>query len=114
MVPVCRALQVGGIQAAYAAYSGLKDNQEYFYDGDELVTVVYQMMSVGRIDLAIDLLRLNLQVFPKHVGSYLLLAKLYVKKGDPAQAQIALQDAHAVVPDSLRVTELLARVGKGL
>ncbi len=112
MVPVCRALYIGGIQAADACYSEIKDSPEYLFDADELVTVVYQLMSVGRIDPAIDLLRLNLRAFPKHVSSYLLLARLYMRNDACAQAQAVLQEAHALVPGSLRVAELLARVGK--
>ena len=46
MVPVCQALQSGGIQAAYTRDSDIKANQEYFFDSDELVTLVYQLIGV--------------------------------------------------------------------
>ncbi len=110
MVPVCQALQSGGIQAAYACYAEIKDSQEYFFDSGELVTLVYQLIGVQKIDLAIQVLRLNLLAFPKHVGSYLLLARLYLKKDDHAQAQAVLQEAYAAAPNHPAVAELLAKV----
>lgn len=109
-VPVCKALQFGGIREAYTCYAGIKDSHEYYFDNDGLVTLVYQLISVKKIDLAIDVLKLNLFVFASHVGTYLLLAKLYMKKGDRPQAKAVLQEAHAVAPNSLSVAELLAKV----
>jgi CubicO group peptidase (beta-lactamase class C family) len=110
MVPICRALQLGGIQAAHACYADINDSQEYSFDPEELHTLVYQLISVERLDLAIDVLRLNLLAFPKHAGSYVVLARLHMKKGDYAQALEALQEARAIAPSSLRVAELLAQV----
>lgn len=99
MVPACQALVSGGIGAAYTCYSEIKDSQEYIFDQDDLVTLVYQLISLNKIDLAIDVLRLNLLAFPKSVGSYLILAKLYMRKGDHAQAAAVLQEARALSPN---------------
>ncbi len=110
MVPVCRAIQSGGIQAAYACYAEIKDSPQYSFDPDDLEPVVYQLFGVQRLDLAIEVLKLNLFAFPKHVGSHLLLAKLYIRKGDRAQAQAVLQAARALAPNSLTVSGLLAKV----
>ena len=87
MIPIGQALQEGGIQAAYARYAEIKDSPDYFFDEYELVTLVYQLMSVKKYDLAIEVLKLNLQVFPKSTESYHLLGTLYLKQGDPQQAE---------------------------
>jgi CubicO group peptidase (beta-lactamase class C family) len=87
MIPIGKALQEGGIQAAYACYAEIKDSPEYFFDEYELVCLVYQLMSVKKFDLAIEVLKLNLQAFPQDAESYHLLGKLYLKKGDTQQAE---------------------------
>ncbi len=81
MIPISQALQVGGIQAAYDCYSQIKGHmgEEYFLDSYELIPLVYQMLSAGKKDLAIEVLKLNLHVFPDHEGSLELLARLLTK-----------------------------------
>lgn len=109
MVPISQALQEGGIQAAYARYDEIKNNatEEYFFDEDELVDLVFQFMSVSKLDLAIDVLKLNLHVFPQHGGSYLMLARLYLQKGEHLQAMGLLEKALALEPDNTTAMTLL-------
>jgi len=87
MIPIGQALQEGGIQAAYTRYTEIKENPGYFLQEYELVTLVYQLMAVKKYDLAIEVLKLNLQAFPQDAESYHLLGKLYLKKGEPQRAE---------------------------
>ena len=66
-------------------------------------------MAVKKIDLAIDVLKLNIHAFPEHMGSYTFLANLYLQKGEHAQAEDILQKALAIEPDNQRVIELLKK-----
>lgn len=79
MVPICQSLAEGGIQAARACYAEIKDDPNYFFDEDELITLVYQLQSVQKFELAAQVLELNLEVFPAHAESQHMLAAL--KKG---------------------------------
>jgi CubicO group peptidase (beta-lactamase class C family) len=112
MVPISQALKEGGICAAYARYAEIKDNptQEYFFDEDELVNLMYQLRSVKKIDLATEVLELNIHAFPGHMGSYLYLAKLYLQQGKRAQAEETLLIALTINPDSIAAAELLEKV----
>jgi len=76
MIPIARALHTGGIQAAYSSYEKLKNEPDYFIDEYDLITLAYQLLSIGKTDLAIDVLKLNLVHFPKHQGTITLLEKL--------------------------------------
>jgi CubicO group peptidase (beta-lactamase class C family) len=76
MIPIARALHTGGVQAAYACYEEIKNQPDYFLDGYDLITLAYQLLSVGKTDLAIDVLKLNLLTFPEHRGTITLLEKL--------------------------------------
>ncbi len=111
MVPICRALESGGIQAAYARYAELKDDSSgvYHFDGDDLANLSIQMESVEKIDLAIEVLGLNLQVFPEHIESYIRMACLYSKRGDNPQAEEILRKALAIQPDNETVAEMLMK-----
>lgn len=77
MVPIARALQAGGIEAAYACYAEL--GREFVLDADDLVTLAMQLVSAGKPHLAIDVLTLNLHVFPEHTGSRTWLARLQMR-----------------------------------
>jgi CubicO group peptidase (beta-lactamase class C family) len=99
MIPIGQALQEGGIQAAYARYAEIKDDPGYFFDEYELVSLVYQLMSVKKFDLAIEVLKLNLQVFPQDPETYHLLGKLYLQQGDTAQAEEMFQQEKRWTPN---------------
>jgi CubicO group peptidase (beta-lactamase class C family) len=112
MVPISQALKEGGIHAAYARYTELKDNpaHEYFFDEDELVNLMYQLRSVKKITLATEVLGLNIHAFPEHMDSYLYLAKLYLQQGRSAQAEETLLKAFSIKSDCAAVAELLEKV----
>lgn len=78
MIPISRALQDGGIQAAYDCYAEIKTSGGggYLLDGYELIPLVYQLVSAGKVDLAMEVLRLNLHVFPDHAESHEFLSRL--------------------------------------
>ncbi|MCU0519899.1 MAG: beta-lactamase family protein [Anaerolineae bacterium] len=80
MVPICRALEEGGIEAAYACFAEIKDDEAYFIDEGELYDLTYQLLAVGNVDLAIDVLKLNLAAFPHHESSCLRLSELYNRR----------------------------------
>ena len=87
MVPISRALAEGGIGAAYARYTEIKARDDEFYFGEnDLLDLSLQLFSAKKIGLAIEVLGLNIHVFPEHTESYLEQAKLYLQKGEISQA----------------------------
>jgi CubicO group peptidase (beta-lactamase class C family) len=112
MVPISEALHAGSIQSAYACYDELKrsGSEEYVIDDYELISLVYQLMGVGKIDLAIDVLNLNIHAFPESVDSYTSLANLYFRKGQRSQAEEMLVKALSIDPNSPEAAILLEKV----
>jgi tetratricopeptide (TPR) repeat protein len=98
MVPIGRVLAEGGIPAAYACYHEIQENPEYFFEEEELIVLVRQLCNVRKYDLAIDVLELNLHVFPRHLDSLTYLAKLCTQTGDRARAEAAIQKVLAIDP----------------
>jgi cytochrome c-type biogenesis protein CcmH/NrfG len=72
--------------------------------------LVIQLVSVKKIELAIEVLGLNLQAFPEHIESYLCLAKLHLREGKHARAEEFRLKALSISPGNPAVTELLASV----
>jgi CubicO group peptidase (beta-lactamase class C family) len=77
MIPISRALKAGGIREAYDCYAEVKESigNGYLFDAHELIPLVYQIASVGKLDLAIEVLMLNLTAFPDHEYSHELLSR---------------------------------------
>jgi tetratricopeptide (TPR) repeat protein len=112
MIPICKALQAGGIQAAYDCYAGLKESssEEISFDDYGLLSLVYQLVSARKIDLSIDVLKLNLHAFPNNVDTYIFLARLYALKGETAQAEEAVRSALSIEPDNMEAVNLLEKI----
>lgn len=112
MVPISRALKEGGIQAAYARYEEIKasGDEEYYIDEDDLLNLVIQLTSAKKLDLAIDVLGLNIHVYPEYVASYLRLARIYLQKGENTLAKASLLKTLAIEPDNAAAAELLPLV----
>ena len=67
-------------------------------------------MSAKRLDLAIEVLGLNIHVYPEHIESYLEQAKLYLQEGETAQAKEILLKALSIKLDDTAAAELLEKV----
>lgn len=112
MVPISQAMTQGGILAAYARYDEIKASgtDEYYFDRDDLLNLSIQLMSAKKPDLAIDVLGLNIHVFPEYVESYTRRAKNHLQKGEFTQAEESLLIALSIEPDNPTVVELLETV----
>jgi CubicO group peptidase (beta-lactamase class C family) len=112
MVPICRALAEGGIQAAYALYDDIKAGgaEEYSLDEYDLISLSYQLVGAGKPDLALDVLELNLQAFPESAESYLERAKIHLQQGALAPARENLRQTLAIEPDSTVAAALSEQV----
>ncbi len=112
MVPISQAMLEGGIQAAYARYADLKAGgaQDYGFDADDLPNLVIQLVSVKKIELAIDVLGLNIHAFPEHIESYIEQAKLYLQQGNPTSAEATLLKALSIEPTDAAAAELLDKI----
>ncbi len=111
MIPIAKALQTGGIQAAYACYDEIKHNPDYLIDADELFSLFYQLMSAKEIDLAFQVMELNLYAFPENLGLHLFLARRYLHHNNPSRAKTLLQKALVISPENKTAIELLEKIG---
>jgi Tfp pilus assembly protein PilF len=87
-------------------------DQEYIYNHYELIGLVYELMAVGNIDLALEVLDLNLQAFPRSVDTHTYLAKLYIQKKQFSKARTLLEKALAIEPQNNEVLYLVEELQK--
>ena len=109
MVPVSRALAEGGLDAAYARCSELKTvgMQDYYFDEYALDSLALQLRMAKQLDLAIEVLGINIHFHPDHIESYLEQAKLYLQKEATTQAKEVLLKALSREPDNATAANLL-------
>jgi tetratricopeptide (TPR) repeat protein len=114
MVPVSQAMKEGGIESAYARYASLQASQvqEYDLDEDDLPNLAIQLVMAKELDLAIDVLGLNIHVYPQHIESYIQQAQLYLKKGAITSAEQSLLKVLSIEPDNTHALELLEQVSQ--
>lgn len=112
MVPVSQALQTGGIQAASDCYLRIKEDPNYSIDADDLLDLAYQIASVRKWGLARDVLEFNLQVFPDHLDSSLMLTRMYLQIGDHATARRILEQILVRNPTNAAAASLLIQVNQ--
>jgi CubicO group peptidase (beta-lactamase class C family) len=112
MVPVSQALEQGGVKAARACYVELKVNraEEFDFDEDDLLNLTYQLEVAGKIDLALEVLGFNLEVYPKHVASIIQQAKLHYFNGSNTKARKCLMTALTLEPENVEAKELLSLI----
>jgi CubicO group peptidase (beta-lactamase class C family) len=111
MVPISRALAEGGITLAYARYSEIKTREaEFYFHENDLLDLSLQLYSAKKIDLAIEVLGLNIHVYPEYIESYLQQAKLYLQQGEIAQAKEHLLNVLSIEPGNANASGLLEMV----
>ena len=109
MIPINQALIDGDIQTAYACYDEIKANRtdKYYFDEDDLISLADQLVSAKKLDLAIELLGLNIHVYPKYIESYIKQAKIYIQKGKIAESEKSILKALSIEPNNAIVIGLL-------
>jgi CubicO group peptidase (beta-lactamase class C family) len=113
MIPIAQALQTGGISQAYDRYEEIKGSPTYFFDADELIPLFYQLMSIKKVDLAIDVLELDLHAFPEQVGLHLFLAQNHLRRNNLVRAEAVLQKGLVISPENKALMDLLASIQLG-
>ncbi|MBN1550902.1 serine hydrolase [bacterium] len=113
MLPVSRALELGGIDKAHSLYKELKENhqqEEYFIDKFSLIMLAQHLMMADKAALAIEVLRFNIEVFPGDSCSYVCLARAYLTQKKIAQAEESIRKALLVNPDDFEAIDLMKNI----
>lgn len=109
------SLESDGVDGALARYEELRD--EYYgggaYDfspGTLNALAETLAREKGDLDGAIEVLILNVELYPNDANGHIFLGQLYVQKGDPAAARASLQRALELEPDNEMAKRMLERI----
>lgn len=82
--PIYKAAKAGGAAAAITEYRRLKSQEADRYDflESDLNTIGYQLLGTGRTKDAIEIFKLNVEMYPKSSNTYDSLGEAYLKDGN--------------------------------
>ncbi|HEX4900494.1 MAG TPA: serine hydrolase [Pyrinomonadaceae bacterium] len=101
-----------GITAAMAQFQELKAKQANSYDfsEQELNRLGYQLMGTGKRDEAIEIFKLNVDLYPKAFNTYDSLGEAYMAAGNKELAIANYKKSLELNPQNTNGTEMLKRL----
>jgi glyoxylase-like metal-dependent hydrolase (beta-lactamase superfamily II) len=111
--PLTHTIVESGIEAAIRQYHQLKSSQPDAYDFGEnqLNMLGYQLMWRGRLDAAIEVFKLNTEVYPESANPFDSLGEAYAASGEKALAIENYEKALALDPGMPSAIDALEKLG---
>ncbi|WP_375773689.1 serine hydrolase [Archangium gephyra] len=109
---VMATLGKSSVAEAIARYKTLKATKaaEYDFSAQELNRVGYQLLGTGRSADAIEIFKLNVEVFPGDGNAYDSLAEAYMKSGNKEQAVVNYRRSLELTPANANAVEMLKKL----
>src|ERR671932_352279 len=110
--PLRRTLRERGVDAAVAQYRELRKTQADRYDfGEpELNLLGYQLLGGGRVKEAIEIFKLNVEMFPGGFNTYDSLGEAYLAAGERELAIKNYRKSLELNPQNTNATDVLKRL----
>lgn len=104
-----------GIEAGITQYRELKAKQAATYDfaEPELNTLGYRLMQAGKLKEAIEIFKLNVEVYPQGFNTYDSLAEAYMNSDQRELAITNFKKSLELNPKNTSAVEMLKRLEKG-
>ena len=101
------------INGAINKYNELKTNSpdQYNFKENQLNTLGYQLLNVGKNKEAIEILKLNVQSFPESSNVYDSLGEAYMVSGDSKEAIENYKKSLELNPANKNAEEMLKKLG---
>jgi len=102
------------IDAAVKQYHTLKENQSANYDFSEreLNNLGYQLIQRNKLEAAIKIFQLNVEVYPEAANTYDSLGEAYLKNGDKELAIKNYEKSLQLNPDNSSAKKILEGLKK--
>jgi tetratricopeptide (TPR) repeat protein len=108
-----RTIESKGVEAAVKQYRNLKQREPNTYDfsENELNTLGYSLLKAKKVDEAIEILRLNTEMFSGSGGAFDSLGEAYMIKGDRERAIANYKRSLELDPRSANAVAMLKKLG---
>jgi CubicO group peptidase (beta-lactamase class C family) len=109
---VMATLGKSSVAEAIARYKSLKATKaaEYDFSARELNRTGYQLLSTGRTADAIEIFKLNVEMFPGDGNAYDSLGEAYMVSGNKEQAIVNYRRSLALTPKNTNAVEMLKKL----
>ena len=103
-----------GIQAGLRKFREIKSNpkNELYFEESEFNDLGYRLMGAGEMKAAIEIFKLNVELFPNSANVYDSLAEAYMNSGDTRKAIKNYKKSLELNPDNNNAREMLKKLEK--
>jgi predicted alpha/beta superfamily hydrolase/TolA-binding protein len=103
-----------GIEAGLAKYKKIKTDpaNKLYFDENEFNAIGYRLMGRGKIDEAIEVFKLNVELHPDSANVYDSLGEAYMNSGDTKNAIENYKKSLELNPDNDNAREMLRKLEK--
>ena len=104
-----------GVEAGIAEYRDLKTKESAIYDFSEpeLNNLGYRLLRAGKLKEAVEVFKLNVEMYPKGFNTYDSLAEAYEAQNERELAVTNYKKSLELNPQNTSATEALKRIEKG-
>ena len=101
-----------GIQAGLKTFRSIRSDSrtKYYFDEGEFNALGYRLMGVGRMEDALEIFKLNVQLYPGSANVYDSLGEAYLKSGDTRKAIENYTKSLELNPESSNAREMLKKL----
>jgi dienelactone hydrolase len=112
--PLRRTITERGVEAAISQYRELRKSQPHRYDfgEQELNGLGYALLSTNRVKEALEIFKLNVEMFPQAFNTYDSLGEAYLAAGEREQAVRNYKKSLELNPQNMNAVEVLKRLGQ--
>ncbi|UCE06171.1 MAG: tetratricopeptide repeat protein [bacterium] len=104
---------IDSLQASLARIRKLRDNgSDIYFDEASINGMGYYLMNSGKISEAIEIFKLNVELFPESFNVYDSLGEAYMKSGDNQKAIKNYQKSLEINPENNNAKEMLKELQK--
>jgi tetratricopeptide (TPR) repeat protein len=103
-----------GIEAGLKIFRSLKSDpgNKLYFDENEFNALGYRLMGREKISEAIELFKLNVEMYPDSANTYDSLGEAYMKSGDTQNAIKNYKKSLELDPENLNAKEMLKKLEK--
>jgi tetratricopeptide (TPR) repeat protein len=107
-----QAIRTGGIQAGIEKYESIKSdpNTKLYFEENEFNALGYRLMGAGEMKEAIEIFKLNVELYPKSANAYDSLGEAYMKGGDKQKAIKNYKKSLELNPKNTNAKEMLKKL----
>ena len=107
-------IKKSGLEAGLKKFQEIKSDvkNELYFEESEFNAMGYRLMGAGQVKKALEIFKLNVELYPESANAYDSLAEGYMKSGDTEKAIKNYKKSLELNPDNSNAREMLKKIEK--